>query len=272
MAIFVKEYDWMWNELELSPAECRVYAYIYGLTNAKHSKAKGYNGSVRQLAKDLGLSLGATSTALTKMQASQQLQLNDGVYTSVQNMNESVQKMNGSVQNMNGSVQKMNESVQQMNSPHTPLYIESQKKDIIKAYQKDRRHGGGEVDKDSLALFTQYYQLFPYKAAKVAIKVTAQNEFVALPRETQQAIIDRLRRQLANGTPLSDTSPLLYIRNFDPCAPPPDEPPKIAKPTNYNQSGGTPPPDAQPAMYDGEWGMYSQADIRKYNLTTKAKQ
>ena len=157
-------------------------------------------------------------------------------------------------------------------SPHTPLYNISQEKNIINrpAYLNDRRRRP-EVDVDSLAFFSQYYQLFPCKAKTNAIKHQTQNEFVALPRDKQQAIINRLRNQLANGIKLPDTSPLMYIRHFDPDAPPHDEPPENeGQPTNYNNTG-SPPPDAKPALYNGEWGMYTQADIDKYHLLTKEK-
>ena len=52
MTLYVKEYRWMWSDLHLSLAECRVYAYIYGLT---HGDKGGYDGSKRGLAKSLGL-------------------------------------------------------------------------------------------------------------------------------------------------------------------------------------------------------------------------
>ena len=261
MAIFVKEYDWMWNTLGLSPAECRVYAYIYGLTNSKHSSHKGYNGSVRQLAKDLGLNAGHTSRVLTALEQKQLLSLADGIYTSVALNNTSVALSNE-------SVALNNESVALNNTPHTPLYIESQKEINNKpAYQKDRRRRQ-EVDVDSLALFTQYYQMFPHKAKNNAIKQQAQNEFVALSRDTQQAILTQLQKRLTAGIPLLDTSPLMYIRHFDPDAPP-DKPPQIEQPTNYNH--GTPPPDAKPALYNGEWGMYTPEDIDKFDLLTKEK-
>ena len=52
MTLFVREYSWMWNDLRLSLAECRVYAYIYGLT---HGEKGGYDGSKRHLAELLGL-------------------------------------------------------------------------------------------------------------------------------------------------------------------------------------------------------------------------
>ena len=61
MTLFVREYSWMWTDLHLSLAECRVYAYIYGLS---HGEKKGYDGSKRHLAELLGLSTSATKTIL----------------------------------------------------------------------------------------------------------------------------------------------------------------------------------------------------------------
>ncbi len=128
MAIYVKEYDWMWlsSGLNLSPAECRVYAYIYGLTESKNAKIKGYNGSVRQLARTLGLSLGMTSTVLRNMQEKQLIILRNGVYRTVQSVNDSVQSSNDSVQSMNNRVQSVNENVQPA-PPRTPININKEK-------------------------------------------------------------------------------------------------------------------------------------------------
>ena len=135
MATFVKEYDWMWlpSGLNLSPAECRVYAYIYGLTESKHSKSKGYNGSVRQLAKDLGLGLGHTSRTLRKLQNDNRIILTEGVYQSVPLGNIGVPSGNDSVPSGNTDVPSGNESVPSANSPlTTPLY-----KEINKEMERD---------------------------------------------------------------------------------------------------------------------------------------
>lgn len=263
MPIFVKEYDWMWNELGLSPAECRVYGYIYGLTNAKHSKEKGYKGSVRQLAKDLGLGLGHTSVTLRKLQSDKHIVLTDGVYTSVLLQNISVPSENGSVPSQNGSVPSQN-------SPHTPLYKESLNDNNIQSKPKATDMdsvAGLEVDFSSLALFTEYYQLFPYRAKNDRIKQAAQTEFCSLDPERQQLIIDTLRQQIDNDEKLPDTSPLMYIRHFDKNAPPTE-----GEPVNYNN--GSIPDDkfVQPAKYKGQWGMYCLADILKFNLETKQEQ
>ena len=105
---------WLPSGLNLSPAECRVYAYIYGLTESKCAKTKGYNGSVRQLARSLGLSLGTASTVLRDLQEEQLISKQDGVYKSVQSVNSSVQPMNESVQLLN---------------PRTPIYINNKKRE-----------------------------------------------------------------------------------------------------------------------------------------------
>ena len=130
MAIFVKEYDWMWlpSGLNLSPAECRVYAYIYGLTESKCGKSKGYTGSVRQLARSLGLSLGTASTVLRSLQEEELISKQNGVYRSVQSVNSNVQSADESVQPLNDSVQSLNENVQILN-PHTPIYKEIKEKE-----------------------------------------------------------------------------------------------------------------------------------------------
>ena len=84
----------MWQRLGLSLAECRVFAYIYGLTNATKSKQKGYKGSMRALADTLGVSLGKTSNALNVLIERGLIIRDNDTYTSVQSVNESVQSVN----------------------------------------------------------------------------------------------------------------------------------------------------------------------------------
>ena len=112
---------WLPSGLNLSPAECRVYAYIYGLTESKCGKSKGYTGSVRQLARSLGLSLGTASTVLRSLQEEELISKQNGVYRSVQSVNSNVQSTNESVQPMNENVQILN--------PHTPIYKEIKDKE-----------------------------------------------------------------------------------------------------------------------------------------------
>ena len=113
MTLFVREYSWMWNDLRLSLAECRVYAYIHGLS---HRDKKGYNGSKRHLAELLGLSVGTVKLVLDTLTEKHLIACTDGVWYSVQSSNTEC------VQPLNESVQPLNENVQSSNSPHTPLY------------------------------------------------------------------------------------------------------------------------------------------------------
>ena len=103
MDIYVKEYAWMWQRLGLSLAECRVYAYIYGLTNSTKTKQKGYKGSVRALAQMLGIDAGGTSVILRKLTDQGLLMLNNGIYTSVESVNTSDESVNTSDESVNTS-------------------------------------------------------------------------------------------------------------------------------------------------------------------------
>ena len=126
MATFVKEYDWMWlpSGLNLSPAECRVYAYIYGLTESKHSKTKGYNGSVRQLAKDLGLDDGGVSRILRKLQNDNRILLTNGVYRSAELFSVSADSVSSSAENISVSAENISESADSVSPLNNPLYKE----------------------------------------------------------------------------------------------------------------------------------------------------
>ena len=113
MNLFVREYSWMWNDLHLSLAECRVYAYIYGLT---HGEKGGYNGSKRHLAELLGLNAGAVKRILDTLEEKHLIVCTDSIWRSVATNNTE------SVASDNESVASDNKSVASDNSPHTPLY------------------------------------------------------------------------------------------------------------------------------------------------------
>ena len=99
MEVQVHEYAWMWQRLGLSLAECRVFAFIYGLTKSK--KYGGYDGSKRQLAAMLGLSVGSVKLVIDTLIERELIVYEDNKWK---------------------SVQPLNENVQPLNSPHTPLY------------------------------------------------------------------------------------------------------------------------------------------------------
>ena len=73
----------MWQRLGLSLAECRVYAYIYGLTTSTKAKQKGYKGSERALAKMLGLSRTSVNDTLRLLQQKNLIACDNDVYHSV---------------------------------------------------------------------------------------------------------------------------------------------------------------------------------------------
>ena len=113
MSLYVREIDWMWNDLHLSLAECRVYAYIYGLT---HGEKGGYNGSKRHLAELLGLDAGGVKKILDTLMEKHLIVCTDGLWHSVESVNTST------VESVNESADSVNKSVESVNSPHTPLY------------------------------------------------------------------------------------------------------------------------------------------------------
>lgn len=112
MTLFVREYSWMWTDLHLSLAECRVYAYIYGLT---HGEKKGYDGSKRHLAELLGISTSATKNILDALVEKHLIACTGGLWHSVHSENTD------SVHSENENVRSQNENVLSENSPHTPL-------------------------------------------------------------------------------------------------------------------------------------------------------
>ena len=113
MTLYVREYEWMWNDLRLSLAECRVYAYIHGLT---HGAKGGYDGSKRGLAELLGLSTSATKNILDALLEKHLIVCTDGIWKSVRSENTV------NVLSQNENVLSQNENVLSENSPHTPLY------------------------------------------------------------------------------------------------------------------------------------------------------
>ena len=119
MTLFVREYSWMWDQLKLSLAECRVYAYIYGLS---HGEKKGYDGSKRHLAELLGLDAGGVKKILDTLTERHLIVCTDGLWHSVESVNTPT------VESVNKSADSVNESVESVNSPHTPLYIDNKNK------------------------------------------------------------------------------------------------------------------------------------------------
>ena len=107
MEVQVHEYAWMWQRLGLSLAECRVFAFIYGLTKSK--KYGGYDGSKRQLAAMLGLSKTKICVCLDTLIEKQLIDHIDGKWQSVLSEDK--------------SVPSVDKNVPSVDSPHPPPYI-----------------------------------------------------------------------------------------------------------------------------------------------------
>lgn len=279
MAIFVKEYDWMWlpSGLNLSPAECRVYAYVYGLTESKCGKSKGYTGSVRQLARSLGLSLGTVSTVLRSLQEEELISKQNGVYRSVQSVNSNVQSADESVQPMNGSVQPLNENVQPLNenvqilNPHTPIYKEIKEKEEDKETRHQRcraqdtddetRHQrcrAQETDKEmtSQPLSSFDKLLSAYKAQNDNIVMsgdilsTSRSLWAQLPECKQQQLLQAVEEGTWNKSRLDWT-----ISDF-----------KFREPTNYNGRSLPLGYEFFRAYYNGQRGLFTRQDVETFKM------
>lgn len=115
MALYVREYDWMWTQLGLSLAECRVFAYIYGLTNKKSEiGAKGYNGSKRKLATSLGLDPGGVKKILDSLETKHLIVCTDGLW-------QSVDSVNATVESVNTDIDSVNTCIESVNTPAPPI-------------------------------------------------------------------------------------------------------------------------------------------------------
>lgn len=233
MEVQVHEYAWMWQRLGLSLAECRVFAFIYGLTKSK--KYGGYDGSKRQLAAMLGLSVSRTKNILDILE-------NRGLIVFENEKWKGVLSENGSVLSENESVLSENESVLSENSPHTPLY--------------------NNINKNKAAMreinFETFWDLFNPTPDYNNRTAAAKSEWDKCSAAKQKAIIHKL--QTAPGD-IVQPNPYFYIIDF-----PEPTPTNLngtlqgAEMLNANQ--------AKTAFYDGKWGLYSLEDIQLFNLKT----
>jgi hypothetical protein len=236
MEVQVHEYAWMWQRLGLSLAECRVFAFIYGLTKSK--KYGGYDGSKRQLAAMLGLSVSRTKNVLDILE-------NRGLIVFENEKWKGVLSENGSVLSENESVLSENESVLSENSPHTPLYNNINNKN--KAAMR-------EIN------FQTFWYYFKPSAEYQNRRAATQMIFEARSEAARKAIVEAAQEG-APGHPGDNPNPYFFIQDFP-------EP----TPTNLN---GTIQGEqllnarqAKTAFYNGKWGLYSLEDIQLFNLKT----
>ena len=264
MATFVKEYDWMWlpSGLNLSPAECRVYAYIYGLTESKHSKTKGYNGSVRQLAKDLGLGLSHTSRTLRKLQNDNRIILTEGVYQSAALSSESA-ALNSSSAALNSSSAALSSESAALNSSPltTPLY-----KEINKEMERDNNIARNTIatqDPKPFDLFNEFLSAYSavrkercgYTYVPIGSYVNVARDFWSnLPSVAQRLLI----RDIKSGKWYRERIDWV-ISDY-----------KMLEPKNYNGSQDlnrmAENNEMVVATYSGAAGIYTRQDAEDYGM------
>ena len=254
MDIYVKEYAWMWQRLGLSLAECRVYAYIYGLTNSTKTKQKGYKGSVRALADMLGLNAGGTSVILRKLTEHGLLMLNNGIYTSVESVNTNDYSVNTNDYSVNASDYSVNTNDYSVNSPVPPI------KEINKEMERNNN-----IARETLAtpnpqtldsfeeLLSAYSRANGNQQFHPETIQDARNLWDAMPAAKQRALLRALNAGTWNKPRLD-----WLLSDF-----------QIPDPTNYN--GRSFPTGAQMviAIYNGTGGVYTKADAELYNMTIK---
>ena len=188
MNVYVREYEWMWNDLQLSLAECRVYAYIHGLT---HGAKGGYDGSKRHLAELLGLPKSTACKALDALTERHLIVYTGSLWQSVQLVDSS------SVPTADESVPLMDKSVPPASSPHTPLYnnINNKKKASM---QTD---------------FEKFWFYFKPSAEYQNRRAAAQMIFEARSEAARKAIIEAA--QEGGGChPNDQQNPYFYVQDF----------------------------------------------------------
>ena len=247
MDIYVKEYAWMWQRLGLSLAECRVYAYIYGLTTSTKAKQKGYKGSVRALADMLGLNAGGTSVILRKLTEHGLLMLNNGIYTSVESVNTNDYSVNTNDYSVNASDYSVN-------SPVPPI------KEINKEMERNNK-----IARETLAtpnpqtldsfeeLLSAYSRANGNQQFHPETIQDARNLWDAMPAAKQRALLRALNAGTWNKPRLD-----WLLSDF-----------QIPDPTNYN---GRSFPAGAPmviAIYNGKGGIYTKAEAELYNMIIK---
>jgi len=280
MAIYVKKSDvyvteqgWMWHSLDLSLAEARIFGYIYGLTNSKRAKVNGYKGENRDLARTLHLSHTTVNNTLISMVEKGLLIVTDGVYRSEEIIIEDGKSVSndGKLFSTNGnSVSTNGNSVStdgnSFSTPlTTPLYKEIKERENREEITREENFDASLSPQEDFFLVT----LAAFGLQAGARNVTRKQEQLARAAwqrytpEQQQALLDAIRKGYSVKGNFQFT-----VEDFlrEQSQPPPDT---QGEPTNYNGCD-TPNVPTAVACYKGEWGLYTLADIEKFNLKTKS--
>ena len=252
MNLYVREYSWMWSDLHLSLAECRVYAYIYGLTNReKQGKVQGYNGSKRHLAELLGLNAGGVKKILDTLKERQLIVCTDNIWRSVESVNGSVDSVNGSVDSVNTSVDSVNESVESVNSPYNPLYNNK----IMERNDKIARDTIATPNPLNLPSFEDLENLYKQRSANAAKiseddRIRCRSIWDNYPDWKRKLLVEQLSKPDGWCKPRFDWT----LADFNP------------QPTNYRGQELPKDKSVSSAKFNGEWGMYTEADIVNFGM------
>ncbi len=185
MSTFVCEYSWMWTDLHLSLAECRVYAYIHGLSQ---SATRGYNGSKRHLAELLGLPKSTAFDALDTLLEKHLIVCTDGLWQSVR------QPDIESVRPAPDSVREADENGRSADSPQTPL---------INNINNSKRL----AEMTDFELFFSKFTPFQQGNRSAATELLWDRRSHA----AQKAMLDELRDAPKNSV---DKNPYFFVQNY----------------------------------------------------------
>ena len=250
----------MWQRLGLSLAECRVYAYIYGLTTSTKAKQKGYKGSTRTLAELLGLSSGSISLILRSLIARELIIQNGDLYMSAQSVSESAQSLSNSAQSLSESAQSLSESAQSLNSPVPPI------KEINKEMERNnniaRETLATQKPQTSFDLFEEFIRAYSAKRTEMCgYTYIPQGDYLNIARKLWDALSPVAQRMLVRDI----QSGAWYKGRIDWVI----SDYQVPEPTNYN---GRSFPAGAPmviAIYNGTGGVYTKADAELYNMEIK---
>ena len=239
MGLYVKEYAWMWQRLGLSLAECRVYAYIYGLTTSNRAEQKGYKGSERALAKMLGLSRTSVNDTLRLLQQKNLIACDNDVYHSVNSADTSVNSAD---------------------SPVPPI------KEINKEMERNnniaRETLATQKPQTSFGLFDEFLRAYSAKRTEMCgYTYTPQGDYLNIARKLWDALSPVAQRMLVRDI----QSGAWYKGRIDWVI----SDYQVPEPTNYN---GRSFPAGAPmviAIYNGTGGVYTKADAELYNMEIK---
>ena len=237
MTLYVREYEWMWVQLGLSLAECRVFAYIYGLTNKNTIGAKGYTGSKSQLATRLGLDKGGVKKILDSLMDRHLIVYSDGLWQSVESVNE--------------SVESVNENVESVNTPNPPIINNNKmENNEINA----RAHLRPALPKD-LSSFEELVKAFKSKAGNYQLSDSVLDDARRMwssdrfPEWKRKMLIAKLQRGEWLKSRLDWT-----VGDFDP------------QPDNWNGRELEKGRQYKTAKWNGKWGTYTVEDVENFGM------